>query len=83
MAIFAIIVPPTVISQISALFGSVVRSLLCTFSSGMSFLLVITDPIMIMRNEDVKEILSEMKKRWLDAIRSIAANKKGATNPKL
>ncbi len=82
VTIFAIIVPHIVIAPISALFGSVVGSLLRTFSSGMSFLLVITDLIMIMRNEDVKEILSEMKKRWLDAIRTIAANKKVATNAK-
>ncbi len=76
VAIFAITVPPIVISQISALFGNVVRSLLRTFSSGMSFLLVTTDPIVIMRNEDVREILSEMKKRWLNVIRSMAANTK-------
>ena len=82
VAIFAVRVPPIVTTQVSALFGNVVRTLLLTLSSGMSFVLVITDPIMILRNKDAREILSEMKKRWKDATISMAANKKIAANTK-
>ncbi len=81
VTIFVLTIPPTVIAQITALFGSMVRTLLLIASASMSYAIVVTDPIMILRNKDVRDILSEIKKQWLESYRIRTTNRiKNASN---
>ena len=66
LAVFLVTFPPTLFATISSSFGTVARSLAVQLASDIITLLVITDPIIIMRNADFKEAFNNLMKPFMD-----------------
>jgi hypothetical protein len=66
LTVFMIIVPTTLVSiVIHALSFGAVSHVVVSLNTAVTFLMVVVDPIVIMRNKDVKEVLSSIKNRIL------------------
>jgi hypothetical protein len=66
LTVFMIIVPTTLVSiVIHALSFGAVSHVVVSLNTAVTFLMVVVDPIVIMRNKDVKEVLSNIKNRIL------------------
>ena len=66
LAVFAVTILPYFLFNVAALFGNIVRALIVKLSTTIVSLLIITDPIIIMRNADVKEAFNILMKHIID-----------------
>ncbi len=62
MAVFVVTTIPVLVLNLSKLFGDVGRTLLAQIGNYIVTLLVITDPMIIMRNADVREAIGQLTK---------------------
>ena len=62
VAIFLVTFPPIILIILSSYFGQVTRIIILEITHGILYLLTITDPIIILRNADVREALGTLIK---------------------
>ena len=65
LAVFVVTILPYLLFNIAALSGSLVSALVQKLGSGIISLITITDPIIIMRNADVKESFNDFCSKTL------------------
>ena len=66
LAVFLVIIIPILLFNMAALFGTVVHFLVVKLAFNIITLLVITDPIILLRNADVKEAFHKLTKPLVD-----------------
>lgn len=75
LAIFVVTTLPFDLLYISTLFGSTISTIIEQGTSNVHFLLVILDPIIIMRNADVKEAFKNAIEPYLKSSRVYLSEK--------
>ena len=75
VAVFLVTFPPTLFFSVIRTFGRVAQTLAVQLASDIATLMVITDPIIIMRNADFKEAFDTLVKSFVDFCRRILKTK--------
>ena len=74
VGIFVVTFPPIIITTLLLRFGSVAQTLATKLAFNILYLIVITDPIIILKNADVKEALEKLKKEFKDSYCKVHKN---------
>ena len=74
VGIFLVAFPPIIITTLLLRFGSVVQTLAAKLAFNILYLIVITDPIIILKNADVREAFEKLIKEFKDSYSKVHKN---------